>query len=69
MSIIKLEREFTNLPALLLGHLVTLLYRLLPAFLRGLFPALSLRNLLGYNINILPIIEWDTYVDTNLTRN
>merc|ERR1719391_1142826 len=30
------------LPALLLGHLVTLLYRLLPAFLGGLFPALRL---------------------------
>ena len=69
MSIIKLEREFTNLPALLLGHLVTLLDRLLPAFLGGLFPALRLRNLLGYDVNILPIIEWDTYVDTNLTRN
>merc|ERR1719391_1343314 len=32
------------LPALLLGHLVTLLDRHLPTFLGGLFPALRLRN-------------------------
>ena len=36
---------YTNLVTLLLGHLVTLLYRLLKAFLCWLLPTLGLRDL------------------------